>query len=136
MWGWSEPTITATLVSVVFFPLDRRLKLSKHLWSPQTIQQAVRLAVEIPSHRRAGAGFAELTRVSITKSSLQRLCEEAGSKLGARQSIEAKAVVAVPKHDEAVQRKVVKPDSEVMSVSSDGVMVCLREEGWKEVKVA
>ena len=121
---------------MVFFPLDRRLKLSKHLWSPQTIQQAVRLAVEIPSHRRAAAAFSELTGVSITKSSLQRLCEEAGSKVVVKQSIEAKAVVAMPKHDEEVKRKVVKPHSEVMSVSSDGVMVCLREEGWKEVKVA
>jgi hypothetical protein len=121
---------------VVFFPLDGRLKLSKHLWSPQTIQQAVWLAVEIPSHRRATQAFTTLTGVGISKSSLQRLCEEAGSKLVAKQAAEAKAVVAVPKHDAAVKRERVTPDSEVMSVSSDGVMVCLREEGWKEAKVA
>ena len=55
MSGWSELTTPAITVKVVFSPLDRRLKLSKHTWSPQTIQQAVRLAVEIPSHRRAAA---------------------------------------------------------------------------------
>lgn len=60
------------------FPLDQRLKLSKHVWSPQTIQQAVRLAVEIPSHRRAAEAFTELTGVGISKSSLQRLCEQTG----------------------------------------------------------
>jgi hypothetical protein len=125
-----------TLVKGVFFPLDHRLKLSKHVWSPQTIQQAVRLAVEIPSHRRAAEAFSELTGVGISKSSLQRLCEQAGGKLVAKQNAEAKAMVEVPKHDEVVRRKVVLPDSEVMSVSSDGVMVCLRKEGWKEVKVA
>lgn len=125
-----------TTVSVVFFPLDRQLKLSKHVWSPQTIQQAVRLAVEIPSHRRAADAFSDLTGVGIGKSSLQRLCVEAGELLVAQQAAEAKAMVEVPKHDEVVKREVVTPDSEVMSVSSDGVMVHLREEGWKEVKIA
>lgn len=121
---------------LVFFPLDHHLKLSKHLWSPQTIQQAVRLGVEIPSHRRAADAFTELTGVAISKSSLQRLCEEAGSKLVAQQAAEARAMVEVPKQDEVVRREVVMPDREVMSVSSDGVMVHLRTEGWKEVKVA
>jgi hypothetical protein len=106
------------------------------VWSPQTIQQAVRLAVEIPSHRRAAAAFSELTGVGISKSSLQRLCEQVGSQLVARQSAEARAVVAVPKQDEVVRREVVTPDSDVMSVSSDGVMLHLRTEGWKEVKGA
>lgn len=123
-------------MQVVFFPLDHRLKLSKHPWSPQTIQQALRLAVEIPSHRRAAEAFSDLTGVGISKSSLQRLCGQAGSKLVAKQASEARAMVAVPKQDEVVRREVVTPDSEVMSVSSDGVMVHLRTEGWKEVKIA
>jgi hypothetical protein len=96
----------------------------------------VRLAVEIPSHRRAIQAFNGLTGVGISKSSLQRLCEEVGSKLVVKQAAEARTMVEVPKHDEVVMREVVTPDSEVMSVSSDGVMVRLREEGWKEVKVA
>jgi len=29
-----------------------------------------------------------------------------------------------------------EPDREVMAVSADGVMVPLREDGWKEAKVA
>jgi hypothetical protein len=124
-------------VKGVFFPLDRRLKLSKHAWSPQTIQQAVRLAVEIPSHRRAADAFSELTGVAISKSSLQRLCGEAGGLLVSQQAAEARAMVEVPKQEEAVtRRQIPPPDSEVMSVSSDGVMLHLRKEGWKEVKIA
>jgi hypothetical protein len=99
----------------------------------------VRLAVEIPSHRRAADAFSELTGVSISKSTLQRLSEEAGSKVVAKQAAEAKAMVAVPKHnqdDQAVKRQVVTPHSEVMSASCDGVMLHLDKEGWKEVKVA
>lgn len=121
---------------VVFFPLDQRLKLSKHPWSPQTIQQAVRLAVEIASHRRAAAAFTELTGVAISKSSIQRLCGETGGKLVAKQAAEAKAMVVVPKQDDETKRQGVIPDSEVMSVSCDGVMVHLLKEGWKEVKIA
>lgn len=120
----------------VFFPLDRRLKLSKHNWSPQTVQQAVRLAVEIPSYRRAAAAFGEFTGVWMSKSTLQRLCQEAGSVLVQQQEAEAQAMITVPKQEEEITpRAVVLPDSEVMSVSADGVMLNVRNEGWKEVKV-
>lgn len=101
------------------------------------MQLAVRLAVEIPSYRRAATAFGELTGVWLSKSSLQRLCQEAGSALVKQQTAEAQAMVRVPKHEGAVMsRAVVQPDSEVMSVSADGVMLHVREEGWKEVKVA
>jgi hypothetical protein len=97
----------------------------------------VRLAVEIPSHRRAAEAFGELTGVWLSKSTLQRLCGEAGGQLVAQQAAEARAMVEVPKQEaEVVWREVVTPESEVMSVSSDGVMLHLRDEGWKEVKIA
>jgi hypothetical protein len=97
----------------------------------------VRLAVEIPSHRRAAEAFGELTGVWLSKSSLQRLCGEAGGLLVAQQAAEARAMVEVPqREEEVVLRAIVTPESEVMSVSSDGVMLPLRDEGWKEVKLA
>jgi hypothetical protein len=71
------------------------------------------------------------------KSSLQRLCQEVGLAAAAQAEAEAQAMVAAPKREEeVVYRKVVEPDSETMSVSADGVMVRLVEEGWKEVKIA
>lgn len=95
----------------------------------------MRLAVEIPSHRRAAAAFCDLTGVSLGKSSLQRLCEAAGLAVAAEQAAEAQTMVSVPKaEEEVVFRPRVQPDSAVMSVSADGVMVHIRDEGWKEVK--
>jgi len=100
------------------------------------MEQAVRLAVEIPSHRRAAEAFSELTGVAISKSTLKRLCDEAGGRLVAQEAAQAQAMDAVPKQDEVVWRQAPKPASEVMSVSADGVMLHVRNEGWKEVKVA
>jgi hypothetical protein len=131
------PTFTAQRVSVGFPPLDRRLHLTRHVWSAKTVQQAVRLAVEIPSYRRAAAAFSDLTGISLTKSTLQRLCQAAGEQLVAEEAAEAQAMVAVPHHEETVVfRERITPDSPVMSVSADGVMVHLIDEGWKEVKLA
>jgi hypothetical protein len=99
------------------------------------VQEAVRLGVEIASYERAAATFGDLTGVSMSSSSLQRLVGETGQAVVAEQAAEAKAMVAVPKEEEAVVwRAVPEPDSPVMAVSSDGVMVHIREEGWKEVK--
>jgi hypothetical protein len=50
---------------------------------------------------------------------------------------EAEAMVGVAKEEEGVTyRRIPEPDSEVMALSADGVMVHLREEGWKEARVA
>jgi hypothetical protein len=118
-----------------FSPLDHRLKLKKHPWSPQTIQQALRLGVEIASYERAAASYTDLTGVTIGASTLQRLVGEYGGEVVAQQAAEAQAMVQVPKDEaEVVWRKTPEPDSEVMAVSSDGVLVHIRGEGWKEVK--
>ena len=46
-------------------------------------------------------------------------------------------MVGVAKEEEGVTyRRIPEPDSEVMALSADGVMVHLREEGWKEARVA
>lgn len=120
---------------MAFFPLDRKLNLGRHSWSPETIKRAVRLGVEIPSYERAAAAFEELTQVPFSGSSLQRLVTEAGEVVAEAQDAEARAMVQVPKEEEEVLwRQVPEPDSEVMAVSSDGVMINIRDEGWKEVK--
>lgn len=126
---------TAASAAVAFFPLDEQLKLSKKSWSPETIRNAVRLGVEIASYERAAATFEALTRMPMSKSSLQRLVVETGAILVAEQEAEAQAMVQVPKDEaEVVWRDVPEPASEVMAVSSDGVMVNIIGEGWKEVK--
>jgi hypothetical protein len=109
--------------------------LSDGAWSRRTIEDALRLGVEIASYARAAESFTALTRVSMSKSSLHRLVDSYGGALVAEQAAEAEAMVRVPKHEgEVVWREVVEPDSETMAVSSDGVFIHLVEEGWKEVK--
>jgi hypothetical protein len=126
-------------VKVGFFPLDRQLQLVNHSWSPETIKQAIRLGVEIASYRRAAECFQDLTKIPMSKSSLRELAMEFGGRLVEGQEQEAEATVRVPARDEdmeVVWRNIPEPDSEVMAVSLDGALVNIREEGWKEVKVA
>jgi len=100
------------------------------------IRLALRQAVEISSYARGASNFSELTDVPLSESALRRLTIEYGSALVQTEAAEAAAMVRVPKEEEAVLwRQIPEPDSAVMAVSADGVMVHLREEGWKEVKV-
>lgn len=81
--------------------------------------------------RRAAEHFEALTRVALSKSSLHALMAEYGTPLAEQEEAEAEALSA---GQEAYPAPAA--DAETMAVSLDGVMVHLREEGWKEAKVA
>jgi len=129
---WYCPT-----AKVGFFPLDRRLQLGKHSWTPDMIKSMIHLSVEIPSYARAAACFERLTNMPVSRSSLQRTVVECGTQLVDLQAAEATATTEPPpQFDEASFRHVPEPDSELMAVCLDGAFINLRVEGWKEVKVA
>ncbi|HXV97230.1 MAG TPA: ISKra4 family transposase [Anaerolineae bacterium] len=118
-----------------FFPLDEWLGLGEHNGTPESIKQALSLGVEIPSYRRAAERFEGLTKLPLSKSSLNRLAKEYGGQVVAQQAAEAEAMVKAPtKDEEIVWRAIPEPDSAVMNVSMDGVLINIRGEGWKEVK--
>lgn len=95
------------------------------------------MGIEVASYRRAADYFTELTQVSLSKSSLQRLVNRYGSQLATWQTAEAVTMVQVPKEEaDVIWRTAPEPDSDCMNISIDGAFVHLREEGWKEVKVA
>ena len=101
------------------------------------LEMALRQAVELGSYARAADNFSELTNVPISASSMGRLVLEYGMEVVKAEASEAEAMVRVAAEEEGVTwRRIPEPDSEVMAVSADGVMVHLREEGWKEAKVA
>lgn len=101
------------------------------------MQQALQLAAEIPSFDRAAAAFRGLTHLPMSKSSLHNLSQEYGGRLVELQAAEAEAMVKPPaRFDEESFRQVPPPDSKVMAVSLDGAMIHVRQEGWKEVKIA
>jgi hypothetical protein len=119
-----------------FSPLDQRLGLVRHSWSPQTVQQALRLAVEIPSYRRAAASFEALTQVALSRGSLATLVREYGGALVAQQAAEAEqAALAFAGEHEPGAAGEPEAEAERMAVSFDGVMIHLRDEGWKETKI-
>lgn len=124
-----------TSVVTVFFPLDQTLALGAQGWTPGTLAQAVRLAVEIPSYQRAAEVFRDLTHLPLSKSTLHRLTTQAGQQVVAQLEAEAQAMVRIPSQEEkVVWRHTPEPDSPMMNVSSDGVLIRLRNEGFKEVK--
>lgn len=99
------------------------------------LSQALRMSTEIPSYRRAAELFSDLSQVPLSKSTLQRLTKEYGTALDEERSEEAKEMVRVlSREDEVGWRDVPEPDSPTMNVSSDGAMIHIRDEGWKEVK--
>jgi len=48
---WSGNTTTVTNVRAVFFPLDGKLKLTRHAWSQGTIEGALRMGWRSPRMR-------------------------------------------------------------------------------------
>lgn len=118
-----------------FFPLDDRLQLGAHSWTPETVKQMVRLGTEIPSYRRAAENFSDLTKVGVSKSRLGELVKIYGGQIVVQQEAEATAMVKAPAKEKVITaRQMPQPDSEVMALSMDGAMVNIRGEGWKEVK--
>ena len=117
------------------YPLDEKLKLGSHQMTPKMVSQALRTAAEVPSYRRAAALFSELTQISVSKSTLQRMSVEHGGEADDERKKEAEKMVKLPKkEEEVVYRDVPEPDSPMMNVSSDGAMINIVGEGWKEVK--
>jgi hypothetical protein len=93
----------------------------------------LRLAVDIPSFRRAAESFEALTHVSLSKSSLEELTKEYGTELVEQQAQEAEALAAGGVGEEWESPAAA---GETIAVSMDGVKMKVRGEGWKEVKVA
>ena len=97
----------------------------------------MRSGLEIPSYRRAAEQFSDLSHVSLSKSSMQRLMNEYGQRLVDVQAAEAVAMVQVPSQEaEVTWRQAVEPERDCMNISMDGAMIHILNEGWKEVKIA
>jgi hypothetical protein len=108
----------------------------RHNWTPGTIERALRLAVDVPSFRRASEHYQEITQIPLSKSSLELLVREYGGLLVAKEAQEAEQL-ASPVFGEPDGAAALSPAAagETMAVSIDGVMLHMRDEGWKEVKM-
>lgn len=99
---------------------------------------ATRQGLQAQSFALAAEGYREAVGGSMSPDSLRRLTEGWGQDVAERRADEAQrasAPVAVGESPRTQRVVEVEPITTQASVSTDGAMVLIREEGWKEVKV-
>ena len=98
---------------------------------------AVRQGLLGKSFELAAEAYCDATGGNMSKDSLRRVTEGWGQAMEEKRATEAKQLYATevpPPVSQIVS--VHKPIRELANISSDGGMVLLREEGWKEVKMS
>ena len=103
-----------------YYPADKELELSKKTrMSPKKEEQLVKLSVHM-AYEQAERTYEELTGLPASKSGAQRVVQGFGEKINEGQ--------------EKVHYKMIKGEGKE-HVGSDGTMVNIRQEGWKEIKI-
>lgn len=124
--------------SRVFPPLDRKLQLRPDHWSGGAARVATRLGLLSKSFDVAAEAFADAVGGAMSADSLGRITEDWGRRIGAqRQAEAAQAHQPAQRGEKPEQRRVaeVQPIRGQANLSTDGAMVLVRGEGWKEVKL-
>jgi hypothetical protein len=99
---------------------------------------ATRHGLQAPSFALAAESYREAVGGSMSPDSLRRLTEGWGEVIAGQRADEAQrasAPVAVGESPRTQRVVEVEPITAQTSLSTDGAMVLIREEGWKEVKV-
>jgi len=98
---------------------------------------AVRQGLLGKSFELAAEAYSDATGGNMSKDSLRRVTEGWGQAMEEKRMAEAKQLYAAEVPQPVSQIVTVnKPIRELANISSDGGMVLLREEGWKEVKMS
>lgn len=122
-----------------FFPLDEKLQLREDHWSESAARVITRQGLREPSFELAAEAYIDAVGGSISGSSVRRVTQGFGRQLAKQKEQEAERAMAFGPVDERPDARRValeNPISGVGNVSTDGTMVLIREEGWKEVKLA
>jgi len=120
-----------------FFPLDVKLKLRGDHWSEGAARVAVRQGLLGKSFELAAEAYSDATGGHMSKDSLRRVTEGWGQVVEAKRKAEAEQVYAVELPQPVSQVvSVNRPIQEQANISTDGGMILLRAEGWKEVKLS
>jgi len=135
---WSERIMSVLIVRARrFFPLDRKLNLRTDHWSEGAARVAVRQGLMAKSFELAAEAYTDATGGNMSKDSLRRVTEGWGQAMEEKRQAEANRVYAVETPQAVSQIVTVsKPIEGMGNISTDGGMVLLREEGWKEVKMS
>jgi len=122
----------------LFPPLDQKLALRADHWSGGAARVATRLGLQAKSFDLAAAGFSDAVGRGISGDSVARLTEDWGGRVAEQRSAEAELANRPGRRGERLaQRRLpeVAPITTQANISTDGAMLLVREEGWKEVKV-
>jgi len=97
---------------------------------------AARAGLQAKSFKKAAESYSDATGGSMSSSSLRRITEGFGQALEDKRVKEAQQVYD-PQTPQLAQQvvTVTAPIQEQANISTDGGMVLLREEGWKEFKM-
>lgn len=114
----------------VIFPLDERWGLDKCGYSPSLSYQVVWLS-GLVTFAHAQQILCDVGQIDITKTTLWEHVQHHGARLHAH-GLQTQAHVSVERTRWETQHYDPKM---TRCVSVDGGMVCLRDEGWKEMKV-
>ena len=107
-------------------------------WSEGAARVATRQGLLAKSFDLAAEAYADAVGGSMSSDSLRRITEGWGRKVEEqRQEIAEQASVPAQRGEDPQTRRVVeaKPIAGQANLSTDGGMVLIREEGWKEVKL-
>jgi hypothetical protein len=121
-----------------FFPLDEKLQLRSDHWSEGAAQVATKRGLREGSFAAAAEAYQEAVGGSISASSVRRITQGFGQQLAQHKQHEAERASRVAQVGESPRQRRVALQDPIQgrgNVSSDGTMVLLRGEGWKEVKL-
>ena len=122
----------------LFPPLDQKLALRADHWSGGAARVATRQGLQAKSFDLAATGFSDAVGCRISGDSVARLTEAWGQRVEAQRNQEV-AVANQPgqRGERLSERRLaeVTPITTQANISTDGAMMLVREEGWKEVKV-
>jgi len=136
--AWKEPITSARIAKGKrFSPLDLKLKLRADHWSEGAARVATRQGLQAKSFDKAAESYSDATGGSMSSDSLRRITEGFGQRLEEKRVSEAQRVYD-PQTPQMAQQvvTVTAPIKQQANISTDGGMVLLREEGWKEFKMS
>lgn len=131
-------TTTAPPARRGFSPLDRRLRLRRDSWSEGLVRESARLATTQSSFKAAGETLNRIGRVDISATTVWRHHDEVASRIEAELEREEQEIPICALWQDAEAMEWIpsqSPIEEHASVSIDGAMVLIRDEGYREVKV-
>ena len=120
-----------------FFPLDKKLQLRADHWSEGAARVATRQGLQTKSFDKAAEAYSDATGGSMSGDSLRHVTEGFGQAVEEKRTTEAKKVYDI--QTPQLAQKVVTVTASIVgqaNISTDGGMVLLREEGWKEFKMS